>query len=133
MTLSKFEDLEIYQLAEKLSELVWEKVIKWDYFPRSTVGAQYVEAADSVGANISEGYGRGSFADRSRFAKISRGSLFETKTWLTKAKNRKLISEDLSKNFTKDIDLIGKKLYSYINSIGKQSPVDLMQTNKNDR
>jgi four helix bundle protein len=73
------------------------------------------------------------YKENKQLCYYSRVSLFETKTWLTKAKNRKLISEDLSKNFTKDIDLIGKKLYSYINSIGKQSPVDLMQTNKNDR
>ena len=63
MTTSKFEELEIYQLAEKLSDMIWEIVIKWDSFPRGTVGVQYVNASDNVGANIAEGYGKGSFAD----------------------------------------------------------------------
>ena len=76
MITSKFEGLEIYQLAEKLSDMYWDIVIKWNSFPKRTVGAQYVNSSDSVGANIAEGYGKGSFADRSRFAKISRGSLF---------------------------------------------------------
>jgi four helix bundle protein len=65
MSESKFEDLEIYQLAEKLSDLIWNIVLKWNSFERNTIGVQFVNASDSVGANISEGYGRGSFADRS--------------------------------------------------------------------
>ncbi len=79
MATSKFEELEIYQLAEKLSDIIWDIVIKWDSFPKRTIGVQLVNSSDSVGANIAEGYGEGSNADRSRFAKISRGSLFETK------------------------------------------------------
>jgi len=35
---SKFEELEIYQLAEKLSDMIWDIVIKLDSFPRWTVG-----------------------------------------------------------------------------------------------
>jgi four helix bundle protein len=92
MTNSKFEELEIYQLAEKLSDIIWDIVIKWDSFPPRTIGIQLVNSSDSVGANIAEGYGKGSNADRSRFAKISRGSLFETKHWTNKSYRRKLIS-----------------------------------------
>ncbi len=32
MTTSKFEELEIYQLAEKLSDMIWDIVIKWIHF-----------------------------------------------------------------------------------------------------
>jgi hypothetical protein len=42
MTTSKFEELEIYQLSEKLSDFVWDTVMKWDSFQRRTVGVQYV-------------------------------------------------------------------------------------------
>lgn len=114
MTYSKFEDLEIYQLAEKLSDLVWDIVIKWDAFLRNTVGSQYVKAADSVGANISEGYGRGSYADRSRFAKISRGSLFETVHWTKKSKRRKLLTDKEFKEVNNIIEILLPKLSSYI-------------------
>ncbi|MEJ2103916.1 MAG: hypothetical protein P8X47_04985 [Ignavibacteriaceae bacterium] len=48
MASSKFEDLEIYQLAKKLSDLIWGIMIKWHYFPKSTIGSQYVEASDSI-------------------------------------------------------------------------------------
>jgi four helix bundle protein len=121
MTNSKFEDLEIYQLAEKLSDLIWEIVIKWDYLPKRTVGSQYVEAADSIGANISEGYGKGSFADRSRYAKISRGSLFETVHWTKKSKRRELLSDKEFSEIFEIIDVLLPKLSSYINYLDEKS------------
>ncbi len=34
----KLEELEVYQLAERLSDSIWESVIRWDYFAKDTVG-----------------------------------------------------------------------------------------------
>jgi len=121
MTYSKFEDLEIYQLAEKLSDLIWSIVIKWDSFPKNTVGVQYVDASDSIGSNISEGYGKGSFADRSRYAKISRGSLFETVHWTKKSKRRELLNDKEFSEIFKIIDVLLPKLSSYINYLDENS------------
>lgn len=121
MTNSKFEDLEIYQLAEKLSDLIWSIVIKWDSFPKNTVGVQYVDASDSIGSNISEGYGKGSFADRSRYAKISRGSLFETIHWTKKSKRRELLSDKEFSEIFEIIDVLLPKLSSYINYLDENS------------
>ncbi|HSW54336.1 MAG TPA: four helix bundle protein [Ignavibacteriaceae bacterium] len=129
----KLEELQVYQLSMELGEKIWEIVINWDYFLKDTIGKQLVRAIDSVAANLSEGFGRFFYKENKQLCYYSRGSLFETKTWLTKAKNRKLISEDKFENFSKEIDLIGKKLNSYIKSIGKQSSIDLMQTNQNDQ
>ncbi|RKY93544.1 MAG: four helix bundle protein [Ignavibacteriae bacterium] len=121
MTTSKFEELEIYQLAEKLSDIVWNIVMKWDCFPRRTIGVQYVDASDSVGANIAEGYGKGSFADRSRFAKISRGSLFETRHWTNKSYRRKLITDQEFTEINNILEILLSKLSSYINYLNEQS------------
>ena len=85
-----------------------------------------VRAADSVATNLSEGFGRFFYKENRQFCYYSRGSLFETKTWLTKAKNRKLILENEYENIISEFEKIGKKLNSYINSIGKKSSVDLM-------
>jgi four helix bundle protein len=82
---SNFEDLEIFKLAEKLSDIIWEMVIKWEPFPKNTIGIQLVGAADGVGSNIAEGSGKGSFIDFRRYIKISRGSLYETKYWLRRS------------------------------------------------
>jgi four helix bundle protein len=121
MTNSKFEDLEIYQLAEKHSDLIWSIVIKWDSFPKNIVGVQYVDASDSIGSNISEGYGKGSFADRSRYAKISRGSLFETIHWTKKSKRRNLLTDKEFKEIFDIIDILLPKLSSYINYLDESA------------
>jgi len=121
MTTSKFEELEIYQLAEKLSDMIWDIIIKWDSFPRRTVGVQYVNASDSVGANIAEGYGKGSYAARSRFAKISRGSLFETRYWTNKSYRRKLLSNQEFNELNDIIEVLLPKVSSYINYLNENS------------
>jgi four helix bundle protein len=58
------------------------------FFAKDTVGKQMVRAGDSIGANIAEGSGRGSFQDNRRFIRIARGSLYETMHWLRRANNR---------------------------------------------
>jgi len=52
-------------------------------------------------------------------ANLSEGSLYETRTWLTKAHNRKLVSDRDFEVLEKDMNTIGRKLNAYIKSIGK--------------
>ena len=92
-----------------------------DYYAKKTIGVQYINAGDSVGANISEGYGRGSFADRARFAKISRGSLFETKHWTNKSHKRKLVTDKEFNEFVDIIETLLPKLSAYINYLNEKS------------
>ena len=93
MEKTSFQKLDIYRLAEVLADNIWEIVVSWDRLAQDTVGRQLVRAADSIGANIGEGLGRGSYPETSRFAKIARGSLFEVKHWLRRAFQRNLLSE----------------------------------------
>lgn len=51
MERTAFENLRVYQLAEQIADLAWAVVMKWDYFPRDTIGKQLVNSADSIGAN----------------------------------------------------------------------------------
>ena len=95
----KLEDLIVYQLAMEIGDEIYFIVNKWDNFYKWTTGKQLVEAADSIAANISEGYGRYFYKENRQFQYYSRGSQTETITWLTKARNRKHIDEDVY-NFT---------------------------------
>ena len=120
MNRTGFENLRVYKLAEEIADLLWEIVSRWDYFAKNTVGKQIVNSADSIGANLAEGYGRGSHADNRRFAKISRGSLFEVKHWLRRAYKRNLLSDEEISNLQELIKELTPKLSAYINSISKK-------------
>ena len=111
------EDLKVYELSMDVGEKVWNIVNEWGYFEKNTVGKQLVRAVDSIAANLSEGFGRYHFKEKKNFSYYSRGSLYETKTWIVKAKNRGLIIENDFSAFKKDINYIGKMLNSYIKSI----------------
>lgn len=117
---TKFEDLEIYKLSEKLSDEVWDMVIKWEYFPKTTLGIQLVNAADGVGSNIAEGSGKGSYIDFRRYVKISRGSLYETKHWLRRAHARKLMSQQETDKIKPLIDELLSRLNAFINYLSKK-------------
>ena len=116
-----FENLQVYQLAEQLSDLTWLIVQRWGHFEKDTIGKQLAKAADSVGANIAEGSGRGSTKDNSRFAKIARGSLFEVKHWLRQAYKRNLLSDSEVGKFQETLDVLTPKLSAYINFLAKRS------------
>jgi four helix bundle protein len=89
----KLEELQVYQLSMKIVKKIWEIVVSWNYFEKETVGKQLIKAIDSVAANLSEGFGRYFYKENKQFYYYSRGSLFETKTWLRKFFNRKLIEK----------------------------------------
>ncbi len=89
------EKLEVYNIAEKFSDDIWDLVIKWDYFKKDTIGKQLVRAADSISANIAEGYGRYFYKESKQFYFYSRGSIQETKSWLSKCLRRKLIDSEV--------------------------------------
>jgi four helix bundle protein len=119
-----FENLRIYRLAEEIADLAWEVVVEWTHLAQNTVGRQLINSADSIGANIAEGTGRGSSAENRRFAKIARGSLFEVKHWLRRAYKRKLLTETEVAKFQELVEELTPKLSAYINSIGKKATND---------
>jgi four helix bundle protein len=104
------EDLEVYKLSEKVGDEIWKAVCKWDSFAKSGLGKQLTNAADSISANIAEGYGRFSIKENIHFCFYSRGSLMETKGWLKKAVNRQLIKESEYKDVLLQLEIIHLKL-----------------------
>ena len=117
---NRLEDLEIYQLAESLSNEIWTIVLSWDYFAKDTLGKQVVRSADSIGANIAEGFGRYHYKENKNFCYFSRGSLIETKSWINKARTRLLISEEQHTDLLNKLGVIHLKLNTYIKLIGSK-------------
>ncbi len=116
MGYDRVEDLRIFQIAEDIADKVWNIVIKWHYFEKDTVGKQLVKASDSIGANIAEGYGRHHKNDNLRFLFIARGSLQETKVWLSRAHKRKLIDQVVCEGLLKALNDLAPQLNAFINA-----------------
>lgn len=117
-----FDELQVYQLAEQLADRLWEIVRRSDGLARDTVGKQLLRAVDSVGANIAEGCGRGTYRDNKRFVIIARGSLCETRHWLRRAYCRQLLTENQIAELKALVDSLPKRLNAYLRSIGKVHP-----------
>ena len=115
---TNFENLRVYKLSEEIADTIWDIALEWDNFARNIVGAQVVRSADSIGANIAEGVGRGTYADNKRFVRTARGSLNETKHWLRRAYRRKLLSEQTIQKLKPLLDELSPKLNNYLKSIG---------------
>ena len=121
MAKTNFENLRVYQLSEQLADRIWDIVLGWNNFAKDTVGKQIVRSADSIGANIAEGEGRGSFQDNRRFVRVSRGSLQETQHWLRRAFKRNLLSKEQIEELKPLIKQLSPTLNAYLSSIGKNS------------
>ena len=117
MEKTNFENLKVYQLAEQLSDKVWNIVLRWEYFAKDTVGKQLVRSADGIGANIAEGTGRGTLEDNRRFIRMARGSLYETKHWLRRAFRRRLLTKKQVDELKPVIDELAPRLNAYFRSI----------------
>jgi four helix bundle protein len=128
---TNFENLRVYQLSEDLADEIWDIVLIWDNFAKDTVGKQMVRSADSIGANIAEGEGRGSFQDNRRFCKIARGSLQETQHWLRRAFKRNLLTKEQIEILKPMIEKLSPTLNAYLSSIGRgKDPKDKGQRTK---
>jgi four helix bundle protein len=118
------EDLELYVLSESIGDKIWGLVLNWDSFAKYGLGKQLTAAADSISANIAEGYGRYFVKDNIKFCLYARGSLLETKSWIRKAHVRKLISENEFLSLTESLQLIHKKLNGYIKVLKQNIPLN---------
>ena len=122
MARSNFEKLDVYRLAEDVSDRIWIVVEAWQHFARDTVGKQLVRSADSVGANIAEGAGRATYRENCQFIHYARGSLYETKHWLRRAYRRNLLSQKQIDDLRPMLDELAPRLNAYLRSIRRNNP-----------
>jgi len=117
----KLNDIDAYKISFHLSNYIWDIVIKWEHFMRNTVGEQFVDAADSISANIAEGFGRYHKKDKIKFYWYSAGSVKETLNWNEKSKIRSLITKEQYEHIFGEL----QKLPEAINRLIKYTNIKL--------
>jgi four helix bundle protein len=96
---TSLEELRVLREAEAVADAVWHEVMRWEPFPRQVVGEQLARAADSIGANIAEAFGRFHYGEKLQLLYYARGSLFETKYWLNRVLARNLMAPDQTQGY----------------------------------
>jgi len=61
------DSLDAYRVTLDNSNNIWDQVVEWSWFAQKTVGSQIVTSADSISANIAEGFGRYHKKDKIKF------------------------------------------------------------------
>ena len=72
-------ELDVYKLAEELSDIIWYTFDNWNKKVQNTIGYQIIRSSDSIAVNLAEGYGRYTPSERKLFYRYARGSFEETK------------------------------------------------------
>jgi four helix bundle protein len=84
------------------------------------LASQMRRAAQSIPANIAEGYGRYTYQETIRFCYIARGSIAETKTHLIMAYRLGYIDETSYHKYLNQLNELVKMLHGYIGHLRKQ-------------
>ena len=92
-TIRRFEDIKAWQKARELSRMVFEACHKSGQRMDFGMRNQLTRAANSVGANIAEGFGRDTDKDFAHFLAIARGSANEVQSFLYNALDAELIDQ----------------------------------------
>jgi len=116
----KFEDLRVLRAAESVADDIWRRVVRWDQFARDVVGKQLARAADSIGANIAEAYGRFHYGEKLHFLYYARGSLFEAKYWLNRSLERDLMTSDESEDYASRMTDLARRLNAFASELKSQ-------------
>lgn len=82
MTIEKFEDLEIWQMANELTKEVFKITNRVDFKKDFRLRDQIRASAGSIMDNIDEGFERGGNKEFTQFLYIAKGSCGETRSQL---------------------------------------------------
>ena len=121
------ETLEVWQKAIEYAVEICQNVIP--LFPSDekwALSSQLRRAAQSIPANIAEGYGRYNYQEAIRFCYIARGSMAETKTHLVLANRLGYLDDTTHQDFLARLSEIGKMLNGYIKHLRKQKEMSYL-------
>ncbi len=107
--MSSFQDLDVYRRASELFPRIYRMVRSWPKDDQRELGSQLIRAANSIHANIAEGWSK-SVADFKRYTGTSLGSCDEVQSHLTDAYNVGFTEKKLYEDLRKEYEIVGKQL-----------------------
>ncbi len=116
-------DLRVYQMAVYLAVEVRKLTLEFPIYARNELGRQMRLSAESVPANIAEGYGRQRYvADFKRFLVNAMGSCTELGCQLELAFKHAYMSSELYKDLDERCDHLGRSLHVMIEKWSNAPP-----------
>ncbi|WP_318542352.1 four helix bundle protein [Marixanthotalea marina] len=112
---AKLRDFKKYDVWKLSHELTLEVYVQTETFPdkeKFQIVSQMQRAAYSVPSNFSEGCGRKSDKEFSRFIQICLGSAHELEYFFILSKDLNYISEDDFNSLSEKVNIIKRKLYT---------------------
>lgn len=94
MSIEKFEDLEIWQLANELTKNVFKITNQEEFKKDFRLRDQIRASSGSIMDNIAEGFERGGNKEFSQFLYIAKGSCGETRSQLYRSHSFEYIDKD---------------------------------------
>lgn len=116
-----YKNLEIWQMSRDLSIQIHTMTLNLPKFEQYEVASQIRRSSKSVRSNIVEGYGRREYKQEFiRYIIFALASNMETLDHLeTLFETKSLTDEQLFKKLHMDIDLLGKKLNTFLSVVRK--------------
>jgi len=114
-----FEKLDAWQLAIQYASHVYKATRTFPADERFGLTSQLRRAAVSISANLAEGNGRGTQKDFVRFIEIAFGSLMETVSHITIAKQESYVTAEVHEELYTQAERLGRVLSGLRRSLGQ--------------
>lgn len=117
-----YKKLQIWQLARELSIEIHKMSLDLPRFELYETGSQIRRSSKSIRSNIVEGYGRRKFKkDYIRFLIYAHSSAGETRDHLESLfETGSLQNQDLFEDLSKRLNMLGRMLYKFLESVENQ-------------
>lgn len=118
-TVNKFEDLEVWQLARKYTNSIYQLTLQEKFSKEYKFKDQIKDSSGSVMDNITEGFGRESRLEFINFLGIAKGSLYESQSQLYRAFDYGLIPKEVLDCNYKEAEIIAAKIAAFMIYLNK--------------
>lgn len=116
-TIQRLEDLQAWQEARKLTDLIYNIVKQFPKTEDYNLTKHLRESSRGTASNIAEGFGRYFYKENLRFYGIARGCLQEVKSDIYISYDAKYINEEIFDKCLKQIKIVESKLNGLIKNV----------------